>query len=443
MQRDEPTERPGRIPLWGGLECTVVRIGDTYRDEFVETGHDRRIEDLDRVAALGIRTLRYPVLWETVSPEHPDRCDWSFADERLERLSELGIEPIVGLVHHGSGPRYTDLLDPGFATGLARHAGRVAARYPHVKRFTPVNEPLTTARFSGLYGHWYPHLRDELASLRMLANECRATVLAMQAIRCITPDAELVQTEDLGKVFATGRLQYQADYENERRWLGFDLLCGRVGPDHRFYHPLRDAGVSEAEIAFFRDNPTPPDIIGINHYLTSERYLDHRWWHYAPHFEGGNGRDRYADVEAVRIPQLEDQVGPEARLREAWERYRLPIAVTEAHHGCIGEEQVRWVLDVWQAACRVAADGVDLRAVTMWSLFGAVDWNTLLTENNGFYEPGAFDIRLDPPAETYLAEAARELADSGVCTGAHAVAQGWWRRPDRFYRPPEADREVG
>jgi dTDP-4-dehydrorhamnose reductase len=442
VQREEKTTGPGSMQLWGGLESTIVRIGDSFRDEFVETGHRDRIEDLDRIAALGIRTLRYPVLWETVAPDHPDSCDWRFADERLGRLQELGIEPIVGLVHHGSGPRYTDLLDPGFAEGLARHAERVAARYPHLRHFTPVNEPLTTARFSGLYGHWYPHRQDEGSFLRMLANECRATVLAMQAIRRTTPGAQLVQTEDMGKIFATARLQYQADYENERRWLGFDLLCGRVDREHRFWRPLLDAGVSEAELGFFRDNPTPPNMIGVNHYLTSERYLDHHWWHYPDHFHGGNGRDRYADAEAVRIPELEELVGPEARLREVWERYGIPMAVTEAHHGCTGDEQVRWVLDVWDAACRLASDGVDLRAVTMWSLFGAVDWNTLLTENNGFYEPGAFDIRHDPPAETFLAEAARELADSGVCAGTNAVARGWWRRPDRFYQLPEVERHV-
>ena len=28
---------------------------------------------------------------------------------------------------------------------------------PHITNYTPVNEPLTTARFSGLYGAWYPH----------------------------------------------------------------------------------------------------------------------------------------------------------------------------------------------------------------------------------------------------------------------------------------------
>ena len=42
------------------------------------------------------------------------------------------------------------------------------------------------------------------------------------------PAARLLQTEDLGKTFATAPLAYQADHENERRWLSLDLLDGRV-----------------------------------------------------------------------------------------------------------------------------------------------------------------------------------------------------------------------
>jgi dTDP-4-dehydrorhamnose reductase len=81
----------------------------------------------------------------------------------LNRLRELGIEPIVGFVHHGSGPAGTHLLDPAFGAGLAAYAGAFAERYPWIRRYTPINEPLTTARFSALYGVWYPHLRDDRA----------------------------------------------------------------------------------------------------------------------------------------------------------------------------------------------------------------------------------------------------------------------------------------
>ena len=86
----------------------MVRLGERYRNQIQETGHQNRLEDLDRIAALGIRTLRYPVLLETVAPQHPDDCDWRWHDERLARLRSLGITPIAGLMHHGSGPVYAE-----------------------------------------------------------------------------------------------------------------------------------------------------------------------------------------------------------------------------------------------------------------------------------------------------------------------------------------------
>ena len=54
------------------------------------------------------------------------------------------------------GPAYTSLADPEFPEKLAEYAGAVAKRYPWIGHYTPVNEPLTTARFSGWYGLWYP-----------------------------------------------------------------------------------------------------------------------------------------------------------------------------------------------------------------------------------------------------------------------------------------------
>ena len=131
--------------------------------------------------------MRYPILWEAVAPERPDRLDFGWTDDRLAMLRERGIEVIGGLLHHGSGPPYTNLLDPDFPRKLADYAARVAERYPLIERWTPVNEPLTTARFSGLYGHWYPHRRDYPAFLRALVNQCQGIAAAMAAIRAVNP----------------------------------------------------------------------------------------------------------------------------------------------------------------------------------------------------------------------------------------------------------------
>src|SRR3954452_13355596 len=111
--------------------------------------------------------------------------------------------PIVTLCHHGSGPHYTNLLDDGFAPGVADHASAVAARYPWVRDWTPINEPLTTARFSALYGYWYPHAKDDGSFVRALLVECSAIRQAMRAIREVTPEAKLVQTEDMGRTYST------------------------------------------------------------------------------------------------------------------------------------------------------------------------------------------------------------------------------------------------
>ena len=423
------------LELWGGLECTVARVRDQFRNQIRETGHHDRLDDLDRVAALGLRTLRYPVLLETVSPDRADQQDWSWHDERLARLQALGIAPIAGLVHHGSGPAYTSLVDPAFPEIVAAHAERVARRYPWITHYTPVNEPLTTARFSGLYGHWYPHGRDMGVFLRTLVNQCRAVVLSMQAIRRINQAARLVQTEDLGKAFGTPSMQYQADYENERRWLSFDLLCGRIDRQHPWHETFLMAGIDERELAFFVEAGCAPDLIGINHYLTSERFLDHRVAMYPGFHQNTTGSHTYVDVEAVRVDLPARQIGPEARLREAWERYRLPIAVTEAHHGCSRDEQVRWLMEVWNAAQRLRSEGADIRAVTVWSLLGAVDWNCLLQHQNGFYEPGVFDVRSDPPRPTVLAAATASLATTGEFDHPVLDRVGWWKRDERFYRP--------
>lgn len=421
--------QPPPLELWAGVECTVNRVGDEYFDQLERNGHAHRLDDLDLFADLGVRVMRYPVLWERTAPDSLEPANWSWADERLGRLRELGIRPIVGLVHHGSGPRYTSLVDPAFALGLAKFAKAFAERYPWVESYTPVNEPLTTARFSGLYGHWYPHGCEELTFARALLTQCRAIALSMRAIRSVNPAAQLVQTEDLCKTFSTPLLAYQAEFENERRWLSFDLLCGRVNRDHPMWGYLLGCGVSEAEIDWFLEAPCPPDIIGINHYLTSDRLLDERREHYPSGLHGGNGRHEYADVEAVRV--CAELPEPHLLMSEVSVRYGLPLAVTEVHLGCTREEQLRWLKEVWDAAQKLRREGMDLRAVTAWSLLGAYDWNSLVTRSDGHYEPGVFDLRSPHPRPTALARMLRDLARGEIHDHPVLDVPGWWKRPDR------------
>lgn len=423
------------LAMWAGVECTVNRIGDQYFDQLEWNGHATRSEDLKRFAALGVEAIRYPVLWERIAPNGLEQADWSWPDERLTLLDNLGIRPIAGLVHHGSGPRDTSLMDPAFPERLAEYARAVAQRYPWLIYYTPVNEPLTTARFSGLYGHWYPHARSESSFVQALIHQCRATVLSMQAIRQINPQAQLVQTEDLGKILSTPFLAQEAQFENNRRWLSLDLLCGHVNSAHPLWDYLLQSGVEEAELLWFQGNPCPPDIIGINRYVCSDRFIDERMERYPEHTRGGRGGYKFADVEAVWVC-AEGIYDHGTLLKEVWQRYQQPIAVTEAHLGCTREEQLRWLKDIWQMAHALRQDGVDFRAVTVWSLLGTYDWNSLVTRADGFYEPGVFDVRSSLPRPTAIAKMVQALAKGREYTHPLLNLPGWWQRSQRLLYPP-------
>lgn len=373
--------------------------------------------------------MRYPVLWERTAPDGLAKANWSWPDARLARLERLGMPPIVTLLHHGSGPRFTSLVDDAFPELVAEYAAAVATRYPWVDTYTPINEPLTTARFSALYGHWYPHGRDEATFLRALVNECKATVLAMRAIRRITPGARLVFTEDLGYTHATKLLAYQAAYENERRWLSLDLTCGRIDRTHPLYKRLLANGVAEDDLRWFVDNACPPDVLGFNYYITSERFLDENMARWPAWSHGGNGVHRYADVHSVLAGRLAF-VGE--LLEQAWQRFRLPLAITEAHMGSTREEQLRWLVEEYDAVQAVRAKGIPVVAMTAWSVFGAFDWHCLVTRCENMYEPGLFDVRGmscgKPPRPTALAAAWRAIAAGQRPSHPVLDGPGWWRR---------------
>jgi len=433
------TDSQPDLALWGGLECTVNRVRDDYFSQMDRNGHAGRLQDIERFASLGIQAIRYPVLWERTAPDGIDKADWSWADERLPALRDLGVNPIVGLIHHGSGPRHTSLVDPAFPDQLAEYAGAVAARYPWVEHYTPVNEICTTARFSGLAGVWYPHGGDEATFIRALLIQCRATVLSMRAIRAVNPGAKLVQTDDLSKTYGTPEMQDIANYFNERRWLAWDLLCGMVDTGHKLWDYLLDSGATADELRWFRENPCPPDVIGVNYYVTSERWLDHRPERYPESHRHVYRGVAHADIEAPRALATPTP-GIAPLLMETWERYGIPIAITEAHIDANREDQLRWLVEIWNAALKARQQGADIRAVTVWALLGSFDWNSLVTACHGYYEPGPFDVRSPTPRPTALATLMRELASKRALSNPVLQGEGWWRRPGRFWCKPVATR---
>lgn len=415
----------GALEVWGGVEYTCNRVRDRYFDQMDLSGHAYRSDDYERFAALGIKTLRCGVLWE----RHHCEPSWSWADERLNCLRSLGIRPITSFVHHGSGPANTSLLDPEFPCRLAAYAAEFAQRYPWVDAYTPVNEPNTTARFSGLYGVWYPHHMSRASYLRALLNQLKGIVLSMQAIRRVRPEAQLVQTDDVGNISGTEMLRPVSTLLNQRQWLAYDLLCGYVDHTHPLYEYMTAEGLAQREIAWFAENPCPPDIVGINYYVTSDRYIDHRVDRYPADRRSAEGS--FVDIDAVRV-RPDGIIGVHSLLTEASRRYKRPVAITEVHLGGHVHEQIRWLADAWRGAMQAREDGVECVALAIWALLGSFYWNQLVTCDNGHYEPGAFDVSTGRPRRTELASVVAQMAAGKPPSHPALSTPGWWRHESRI-----------
>jgi dTDP-4-dehydrorhamnose reductase len=138
-------------------------------------------------------------------------------------------------------------------------------------------------------------------------------------------------------------------------------------------------------------------------------------------------------VEAVRVTK---RAGIRVLLKEAWERYQLPLALTEVHLNCTREEQLRWLTETWTETQAAIREGVTVKAVTAWSLLGAYNWNSLLTRDEGHYEPGVFDNRKQGLRKTAVGKLVQALATNTEFSHPLLEERGWWHHPQRLlYRP--------
>lgn len=367
LQRAHLTDRlvdPGAFTWLAGIEDTFItaaspRTGRTL-DEYELTGHYAQVEpDLALFAELGVPAVRYGIPWHRVNPT-PGTWDFSWTDRALGRLLELGITPVVDLVHYGL-PAWIEgaYLNPAYPDYVAEYAGRVAERYRgRIRTYTPLNEPRITAWYCGRLGWWPPFRRSWGGFVQVMLGVCRGIVRTVDRLHEIDPDILCVHVDatDLYEA-ARPELQAEAALRQEIVFLALDLVTGRVVPGHALFDWLRNNGADDAALAWFARRPVTLDLVGINLYpMFSQKYLTGR----------GNRlriRMRYAGAEIVeRLADL------------YWQRYRAPLFISEtASLGSLARRR-RWLDDSVQAVARVRARGIPLVGYTWWPLFALVGW---------------------------------------------------------------------
>ena len=110
-------DRKGSYPaVWGGIECTINRVGNEFKDQLAYSGHYDRPGDLAAIASLGIGTIRYPILWEKHQLTKDGPIDWRWTDGQLAELRDYGITPIAGFSASRKRPIFYKFTGPGISS---------------------------------------------------------------------------------------------------------------------------------------------------------------------------------------------------------------------------------------------------------------------------------------------------------------------------------------
>lgn len=366
-----------------GIENSYPVIAQGRRiDEMEKCGHYRRWkEDLDLVQEMNLPYLRWgPALYRTFPA--PGTYCWEWTDEVLAGMQQRGIEPILDLCHFGVPDWIGDFQNEDFPTYFAEYAAAFAQRYPQFRYWTPVNELLITTLFSAKYGWWNERQTSDRAFVTAVRNTCRATRLAMNAIRRSVPDAIFVQSESIEYTHPSRPdLWEQAQFHNERRFLPLDLVYGhKVSP--RMRHYLAANGMSESEYTWFMNPDRSHEcILGTDYYALNEHLLQ-------------------PDGTTCASGEV---LGFYVLAKQYYERYRLPLMHTETN---LKEEEgpVSWLRKQWHNLLRLHQDGIPVVGFTWYSLTDQMDWDTALREDaHRVNSVGLFDLerKIRPVGRAY------------------------------------------
>jgi len=304
-------------------------------------------EDVNLMAELGMKVYRMGFSWTRIMPEgdgEPNAEGLAFYDQLIDALLERGIEPFVTLYHFEcpqalvneyGGWRSRKMVDAylDYARVCFTHfKGRV-------KMWATVNEQLIATSAGMLNGNFETDPHQNLRNVyQMSYNVSLAEHKAISLLRQIDPDAKIGPVCAIQVVYpqSSAPMDVLAAH-NAEELMEFYLLDmsvrGEYPPytasylhDHDLYPQTRpeDAAALKA---------STPDFIGVNYYFSicvhaKEGPIDYDlppfWISDAfdicdnPHLPTSEWMDRGIDPVGLRIG-----------MRKIYDRYRLPMIVTE------------------------------------------------------------------------------------------------------------------
>lgn len=354
--------------------------------------------DLALVAAHGITEFRCCVPWHKVERTR-GVYDWSWTDRYFKAVRQAGLRPIADPLHHTSFPQWLDhgFANPEFPEVYERFVCAFARRYPWIRDYTVINEPVATAILSGFTGDWYPYWSDREGLVRIILGKVRAIHRVTARLQEIVQGLRIVHVDTCERhVALDAASQAHADFGNAIRFVVLDLLLNRMDPAHPLYDLFCQHGLTPDDLAAFRDAPARIDVLGLDFYAHSELgwTVDGRSDDFSP---GG--------FKSVALDYID--------------RYPFDVMLSETNIRGRIEDRITWlkymVRECEALSLELAARGRNFVGFCWYPFIDSTDWCSLCREPNRLIDPqgilylsNTFERRRSELSELYgrLAEGA-------------------------------------
>ncbi|CAG8944674.1 unnamed protein product [Penicillium salamii] len=379
--------------------------------------YNRTEEDIKLMASLGVDIYRFSIAWSRIIPlggrnDAINEKGIAFYSNLIDQLLAHGIEPVVTLYHwdvpQGLYDRYRAFLNTKeFQADFGNYARLCFTRFgDRVQKWVTFNEPYIISIFAHLNGTLAPgHCREAGTDTKTEPWRVGHTIILSHAVvvQMYMNEFHPSQKGQISIVL-NGHFYEPYDSENpldrdaaERRlifyigWFGDPVfLGGDYPPAMRAYLGSRLPEFTPEELRLLAHTAPMNAFYGMNHYSTK----------YARALSDPPAEDDWTgNVEELPIDIHGKEVGPVtgvAWLRVApngfrkllnwvWNRYHLPIIVTENGCPCPGEAVVstavkdvlrqRYIGLYLDAISRaIYEDGVPVHGYYVWSLMDNYEW---------------------------------------------------------------------
>jgi beta-glucosidase len=386
-QIEGAVDEDGRVPsIWDTFSHTPGKIDGGGTGDVACDHYHRWREDLDLLSQLGVGAYRFSLAW----PRMHDSRGVAFYDRLIDRLLELGIEPLVTLYHWDLPQRLEEdggWLNRDTAERFAEHAARCFDAYgDRVRRWITINEPWIVGLLGyrlGLHAPGHQDVREEITAFHHLL---LAHGRAVQALRASRHDGAVGITNALMPHYAYS--DDPADVAAARESDGYvnrfflDSVFKGAYPSDTLQLFERVAGpldfIHDGDLAVIA---APSDFLGVNYYSRRVMRSVAGRVPYPWEVVAGSGPTTDGGTAGVPMTEAGTEIVPHAftdLLLRLQRDYGVPTLITE--NGAVFSEplhdaaRARYVHDHVAAVHDAIAQGADVRGYCYWSLLDNFEW---------------------------------------------------------------------